>query len=158
MYLISVVLLTLVLPAGSVLVAQSSLHNAVPVMVLVGTWFAFWAGGVRLFIAGLRQMIQPRFTSETIFGIGSDDPLPFVQELGMANVAMGTLGIAAGFVPVFVLPAAIVGGLYYALAGVRHAMRRGRTANETVAMVSDLFVGVVLLAYVCWAIASYGGM
>ena len=155
MYFASVLLLTLILPLGSVYVDQAFLHNALPLLLLVGKWFAFWAGGVRLVIAGLRQSIQPRFTAETIFGIKSDDPLPFIRELGMANIAMGTIGIVAGFVPDFVLPAAIVGGLYYAQAGIGHVRHGGRNAQRNLAMVSDLFVAVMLLTYVGWALASY---
>jgi hypothetical protein len=158
MYYASVLLLTLILPLGSVYVDQAMLHNTLPLLLLVGKWFAFWAGGVRLFIAGIRQNLQPRFTAETIFGMSSDDPLPFIRELGMANIAMGTVGIVAGFVADFVLPAAIASGLYYAQAGIGHALHGGRNARRTLAMVSDLFVAAALLAYVGWAIWSYGGI
>jgi len=155
MYFVSVLLLTAILPLGSVYVDQAMLHNSLPVMLLIGKWFVFWAGGVRLFIAGLRQQARPRATSEGIFGITGDDPLPFVRELGMANVAMGVIGIAAGFVADFVLPAAIVGGLYYLQAGVGHVRHGGRNAQRNLAMVSDLFVAAALLAYVGWALMSY---
>jgi hypothetical protein len=158
MYYASVLLLTLILPAGSIFAEQALAHSVVPLMLLVGKWFAFWAGGVRLLVAGIRQNAQPRFTAETIFGITSDDPLPFIQELGMANIAMGTIGIVAGFVPVFVLPAAIVGGLYYAQAGIGHIRHGGRNAQRNLAMISDLFVAVALLSYVGWAIWSYSGI
>ena len=85
MYYVSIVLLTLVLPLGSAYAQHEWAQDSLPWMLLVGKWFAVWAGGVRLFIAGLRQQIKPRLTSEGIFGIASDDPLPFVRELGMAN-------------------------------------------------------------------------
>jgi len=113
---------------------------------------------VRLFIAGIRQQLQPRATSEGIFGIASDDPLPFVRELGMANVAMGTIGIAAVWMADFVLPAAIVSGLYYLQAGIGHVRRGGRNAQRNLAMVSDLFVAAALMTYVGWAIWSYSGI
>jgi hypothetical protein len=100
---------------------------------------------VRLLIAGLRQQVQPRFTSQTIFGIESDGPLPFVRELGMANCAMGALGMTAAFVPVFVLPAAIVSGLYYLQAGIGHVRHGGRNLQRNVAMASDLTVAAALL-------------
>ena len=155
MYYASVVLLTIILPLGSVYVDQSLAHDALPAMLLVGKWWAFWSGGVRLLIAGVRQQVQPRFTSETIFGIKSDDPLPFIRELGMANCAMGVLGMTAAFVPAFVLPAAIVTGLYYLQAGVGHVRHGGRNLQRNVAMVSDLYVAAALLGYVGWAVASY---
>lgn len=155
MYYASVLLLTLVLPLGSIYADMTLFDNQLPAMLLAGKWFVFWAGGVRLLIAGIRQTVQPRFTSETIFGIASDDPLPFIQELGMANIAMGVLGIAAILVPAFVLPAAIVSGLYYLQAGIGHARHGGRNTQRNLAMVSDFFVAAALLGYVGWAGMSY---
>ena len=155
MYYASILLLTLILPLGSVYVDQAVLHHSLPLMLLVGKWFAFWAGGVRLFIAGLRQQLRPRLTSEGIFGIASDDPLPFVRELGMANVSMGVIGLIAPFVAAFVLPAAIASGLYYLQAGIGHIRHGGRNAQRNLAMISDLFVAAMLLGYVGWALASY---
>ena len=155
MYYLSVLLLTLILPLASVYVDHGLLQNGLPLMLLLGKWFAFWAGGMRLFIAGIRQTLQPRFTSETIFGIKGDDPLPFVRELGMANIAMGVLGLAAPFAAAFVFPAAIVSGLYYAQAGIGHIRHGGRNTQRNVAMVSDLYVALALLGYVCWAATSY---
>jgi uncharacterized protein DUF6790 len=154
MYIASVFLLTLLLPAGSIYLEQSVFHSAAPVMLLVGKWFVFWAGGVRLFIAGLRQMIQPRFTAAHIFGIESDDPLPFIQELGMANVSMGTIGVLSLPFASFLLPAAVVSGLYYALAGALHVLRKRHGAAETIALLSDVFMAGVLASYVVTALAG----
>jgi hypothetical protein len=155
MYFASVLLLTVILPLGSVYADQAILHNSLPLMLLIGKWFAFWAGGVRLLIAGIRQQVRPRLTSEGIFGITSDDPLPFVQELGMANVSMGVIGMIAPFVADFILPAAIVGGLYYLQAGIGHIRHGGRNAQRNLAMISDFFVAAMLLGYVGWALVSY---
>ncbi|SRR5579862_1107598 len=155
MYFASVLMLTLVLPLGSAYAEHELVRESLPWMLVVGKWWAFWAGGVRLLIAGARQQVQPRFTSQTIFGIESDDPLPFIRELGMANCAMGVLGITAAFVPAFVLPAAIVTGLYYLQAGIGHVRHGGRNLQRNVAMVSDLTVAAALLGYVGWAAASY---
>ena len=158
MYYVSVLLLTLILPGGSVYAQQALSHSVLPLMLLVGKWFTFWAVGVRLLIAGIRQQWQPKFTAQEIFGVMSDDPLVFIEELGMANAAMGVIGIIAVFVPSFVLPAAIVGGLYYAQAGIGHLHHSRRNAHRNFAMISDLFVAVMLLAYVGWAVASYMGL
>jgi hypothetical protein len=155
MYYASVLLLTLILPLGSIYAEQAWLADGLPVMLLVGKWFAFWAGGVRLLVAGIRQQVEPRFTAQALFGIEGDDVLPFVRELGMANVAMGVVGLLAPFAAAFVLPAAIVGGLYYAQAGAGHIRHGGRNAQRNLALVSDLFVAAALLAYVGWAALSY---
>jgi hypothetical protein len=61
-YLAIVVLLMLVLPLASLLIETRE-----PGLVLVGKWWNFWAIGVRLFTAGLRQVAKPAFTAEVIF-------------------------------------------------------------------------------------------
>ena len=89
MYLAVVFLTMFALPVGAILIEHSLLHSVAPVMALVGKWFVFWAAGVRLALAGLRQYFEPRFTAEQIFGIKGDGPLPLVRELGIANFATG---------------------------------------------------------------------
>jgi hypothetical protein len=89
-----------------------------------------------LFLAGLRQFFQPRFTSEQIFGIKTDDALPLVRELGAANFATGMVGTLAK--PSFVLPVALAAAIFYGITGVRHVAESNRTWNENVAMISDL--------------------
>jgi hypothetical protein len=69
MYLASIVLLMLVLPAAGVIVEALWFGSAADVVLLVGKSFVFWAVGVRLFIAGVRQVAQPQFTAESIFEI-----------------------------------------------------------------------------------------
>jgi hypothetical protein len=149
-YLVTVLLLMLVLPAGSIGVEHLYLRSAAPLMLLVGKWFVFWAAGVRLFLAGLRQFFQPRFTAEGIFGIRSDDALPLVRELGIANFAAGTVGILSLARPGFVLPVAISAALFYGLAGAVHAAHRTRSSNQNIAMATDLVACVVLIAYVAF--------
>lgn len=60
---------------------------------------------------------------------------------------LAVVGITMFLAP-FVLPVAISAGIFYAVAGVRHAMEKGRSFNENTAMVSDLFIAVVVAATV----------
>ena len=53
------------------------------------------------------------------------------------------------------MPAAIVGGLFYGLAGVGHAFKEGRNLFENVAMYSDLFVFIMLLVYVVATVMNW---
>jgi hypothetical protein len=147
MYFAFVVLTMFALPVGATVVEHSLFHSVAPVMSLVGKWFVFWAAGVRLAIAGLRQYFEPGFTAEQIFGIKGDDSLPLVRELGIANLATGTVGILSLLRPDFVLPVAIAAAIFYGVAGVRHAAERTRNAKENVAMASDLLAFLVLAAY-----------
>jgi hypothetical protein len=137
----------LVLPVGSIYVEYSYLHRTAPLMMLVGKWFVFWSAGVRLLLAGLRQFFQPRFTAEQILGIKSDDALPLVRELGAANFATGVVGIASLAKPSFTLPVAIAAAIFYGIAGIRHVAGSNRTRNENIAMISDLFVALILALY-----------
>ncbi len=148
MYYIVVILLTVVLPIASAVVERVVYGSTDPWMIVMGAWMVFWAGGVRLFIAGVRQVVQPRFTSEEIFGIKSDEPLPIVQELGFANLAMSVLSLLTIADKGLLLGAALVGGLYYGFAGVRHMTHGEPNARRFTAMVTDLLVFVMLAAFV----------
>jgi hypothetical protein len=69
MYFASVLLLTLVLPVISIFIEAAGSPTGAVMTFLIGRWFVFWAVGVRLFVAGLRQTGQPQFTAREIFGI-----------------------------------------------------------------------------------------
>jgi hypothetical protein len=55
-------------------------------------------------------------------------------------------------VPTFVLPSAIGSGIFYFVAGIEHLKEKQRGTKEAVAMVSDLFAALVLIAYAAWAL------
>jgi hypothetical protein len=57
MYFIIIALFLLILPAGSVVYEMSN-HGG-DLIALIGKWFTFWAVGVRLGVAGLRQTFDP---------------------------------------------------------------------------------------------------
>ena len=147
MYLASIILLLLVLPVASIVVELIA-HTNADLVLLIGKWFVFWAGGVRLFIAGIRQTAQPAFTASEIFELTDKGAEKIVRELGFANLTMGALSILSIIQPAWVVPAALVSGLYYALAGIGHVRNSGRNAKQTFAMVSDLAVAIVLLGFV----------
>jgi hypothetical protein len=152
MYLWMTILLIFVFPVASVLVEAFLFHSGAGLALLVGKWFVFWAVGIRLFLAGLRQALTPRFTAEEIFGIKAPEPLVIVQELGFANLSMGLVGLLTVLNGLWVAPAGIAGGLFYGLAGIKHATRKERNLLENVATVSDLFIFVVLLVYLIVAV------
>jgi hypothetical protein len=145
-YALSVVLLMAVLPLASI--GGERIFHGLPLMPLVGKWFVFWGAGVRLVLAGVRQFFQPRFTAEKIFNIRGNDALPVIRELGVANFATGVAGMASLGKPSFILPVAITAAIFYGIAGIRHLADGGRTANENIAMISDLLVALVFAAYV----------
>jgi hypothetical protein len=151
MYILSVLLLTVLLPAGSAL-ADQQLHGG-GLIWFAGKWLVFWAGGVRLFLAGMRQVIQPRYTAETIFRVQSADGI--VRELGFANLAMGTLGLLSLPYPGLLLAAALSSGLYYAMAGIHHALHDRRSAERSAAMVTDVLVALGELGFVGIAVAVW---
>jgi hypothetical protein len=146
MYYAMIILLMGVLPVASIVI-EHLISNA-DLIALVGKWFVFWACGLRLLIAGIRQTINPEFTVRTILDIADKGAAKVVVELGFANTAMGIVSIASLLRPDWVLPAAIVTGLYYGLAGIKHVVNVGRNRIETWATVSDLGIFAVLAIYV----------
>jgi hypothetical protein len=148
MYLAIVILLMGVMPVGSILVEHFSAGPAgVDWWTLIGKWFVFWAVGVRLATAGLRQVAQPSFTAEKIFEIRDKAARVVVQELGFANLAMGLLAVLTLAAPQWTAAAAIAGAIFYGLVGAKHVLKGVRNRNEMIATVSDIFIFVVLAAY-----------
>jgi hypothetical protein len=152
-YFFIVVLTMFIGPVASVLI-DDRISPGQPILFLVGRWFVFWGVGVRLSLAGLRQFFQPSFTATEIFHMKSAEALPLVRELGVANVATGTVGSLSLAFPNFVLPIAISSGIFYGVAGFRHMLERDRSRNENIAMVSDLFLFLVLTLFVTSAAAG----
>lgn len=148
MYLLMIVALFAVLPVASIVVTwfvRPGLRHALP---LVGMWFTFWAVGVRLFTAGLNQAVNPVYTAESIFEITDPVVLPFIQELGFANIAMGAIALVSLFVATWRPAAATVGAIYFGLAGFRHLIAGGDFSDlRIIAMVSDLLIFVLLAIY-----------
>lgn len=122
-------------------------------MFLVGKWFVFWSVGIRLLIAGIRQVLQPSFTAESIFETNDSGAVKVVTELGSANFCMGLIGALSLYFQSWIMPAALCGGLYLGLAGFKHLAHRHRNFAENAAMVSDLFVFAVLVVFVAGSVA-----
>ena len=147
MYLAVVVLLMGVFPIASILIEFFALHSDAGLMILIGKWFVFWAVGMRLLLAGARQIANPAFTAEAIFGIKDKAAEVVVRELGFANFAIGVVSGLSLLNREWVVPTAIVGCLFYGLAGGLHLRSGDRNSNENIAMISDLFIFVVLALY-----------
>ncbi len=145
MYFAILALLMVVLPVVSVVVEAAG--PGAPVIVLIGKWFVFYAVGLRLLLAGLKQVSDPAFTAREILGLKGDEPLVVVRELGFANLSLGVLGVSTLFLPGWTTAAALAGGIFYALAGVNHLRQRQRNARENVALATDLWAAAVLVAY-----------
>ena len=148
MYFASVLLLLLIFPLVSIAIEAIRFGHSITDMSLIGAWFVFWAVGIRLFVAGLRQVFQPSFTAVEIFEIHEPKAFAIVRELGFANLSIGLLGIGSLWHKGSLIPAAFVGGLYYGLAGLGHVPRPHKNAKEYTAMISDCFAFLVLLSFV----------
>ena len=148
MYVLMVSLLMLLLPLASI-INEAGLQ---PDPAVAGKWFVFWMVGARLVAAGLRQILQPRYTAQKILGIQGDANLVVVRELGFANLALGIGGIATLAAPSWTPPLALVGGIFYAAAGIQHALQSGRGREQSFAMATDLFAAVVLLGFFVWSL------
>src|SRR5436190_18273694 len=116
MYLLIVTLTMFVLPVASIGL-EWGFGPWSTLLLLTGKWFVFWSVGVRLTLAGLRQIAAPDFTARDIFKIEAPEVLPLVRELGFANLAAGVVGLTSLAWPGFVLLAAIWGAIFLGAAG-----------------------------------------
>jgi hypothetical protein len=145
MYFAIVVALMLVFPLTSIGIQALLGGPGIFTAALVAKWFVFWMVGVRLFLAGLRQIVQPRYTAEHILGVKDPDARLIVRELGIANTAIGSVAVASLFFRDWEFPIALVGAIFYALAGINHISDKHRNKRQSFAMASDLVAAVVLL-------------
>jgi hypothetical protein len=152
MYVISVVAFMFVLPASFVLGEASVAHLPLSA-ALVQKWFVFWAVGVRLSLAGLRQIVQPGYTAKVILSLKGEEALFVVRELGMANLSIGLVGLVSLVASSWQAAGALAGVVFYGLAGVNHARHSERGRLQNMAMISDLLIATVLL--VALASANY---
>lgn len=116
----------------------------------------FWAVGIRLLLAGVRQVLQPSFTAATIFRITDPAAEKLVTEIGFGNLSMGLIATLSLLIPGWLVPAGIAGGFYLGLAGLKHLMNAHRTREENIAMISDLFVALVVAGTVVARFVSGG--
>jgi hypothetical protein len=147
MYIFAVAFFMFVFPIVSIAIDLLVGNNDAGAITIFGQWFIFWAVGVRLFTAGLRQIIKPNLTSEGILGIKSKEAWQLVRELGFANVSIGLIAIISLWIVAWQPAAALAGGLFLLLAGIEHIPKKHRSFEENIAMVSDLLIGLLLLVY-----------
>jgi hypothetical protein len=147
MYIAMVLLLLLILPVSSLVIERYLFNGNSALPLLAGKWFVFWGVGLRLAVAGVRQILNPKFTAETILGIKSSESWIVVRELGFANLAIGAVGLGSILARGWLTPAAVAGGVFYGLAGINHLVSKNRNRLQNVAMVSDLFICGVLIWY-----------
>jgi hypothetical protein len=145
MYIVVVVGLMFVLPIACT-VGEVIIGTVPFSLVVVGKWFVLWSVGLRLSLAGLRQILQPRYTANVILSLKSEESLILVRELGFANFAIGLVGVGSAVFPSWRPAGALAGGVFYALAGANHVLQTHRGKLEGIAMVSDLWVSAILLA------------
>jgi hypothetical protein len=147
-YLLVVTLLLVVLPVWSIIMESCLRPGRSGLWDLTGKWFVFWAVGIRLLMAGFRQTFQPAFTAQEIFRIKDKASFAIVKELGFANLCTGLAGVLTLWLPAWLVPTAFIGGLYYGLAGIGHLTKKVDSPNEMIALYSDLFIFLVVMAFV----------
>ena len=60
---------------------------------------------------------------------------------------MGLVGMLSFVVPAWCTAAALGGGLYLGFAGIQRIIKKPAGPNEIISMLSDMFVFLVLVAY-----------
>lgn len=148
MQLIAIILLMAILPILSII--QDVSTNHVALVDALGKWFVFWGVGWRLVGAAVHQMMRPGYTAKDIFEIHDPAASKLVLEIGFGNLALGIPAIASLYFPAWVPALALAGCIFYALAGIQHIRNKASTRSEIAAMVSDLGIATILLAYLLW--------
>jgi hypothetical protein len=136
------------LPCISIIIEILTGKQFLTIISLMGKWFIFWAIGVRLLIAGIKQATNPAFTAAGIFHLKDPESEVVVRELGYANICLGLVGVVSVFIPHWRIVSACSGGLYMGIAGMNHIIKKPAGANEVVAMISDIFIALISVVWI----------
>ena len=147
-YIVSIILMLFVLPVVSFFIEWQISDSTINTVASIGKWFIFYAAGLRLFIAGIRQISKPAFTAKEIFHFTTNESFPVIKELGFANICTGLVGIISLFIPSWRIVSAFSSGLYYGFASFTHLTKKMAGANERFALLTDIIVFILLLVYV----------
>ena len=140
----SVILSFIIMPLTAISVEVLVIDPSPRLAAIALKWFIFCGIGLRLGMAGIKQIITPQFTAREIFKIQDEGILPIIRELGLANLCFSVIAIISLFIPTFRIPAGIAGGLYFGLAGLLHITKPKDSKNEIFALVSDISIFLVI--------------
>jgi len=130
MYIGMLIVSMLIFPMASIALEVFFHSHGVLDVAIVGKWCVVWAVGMRLLIAGLRQIMQPRYTAETILGVKDPDAMLIVRELGFANTSIGSAGLGSLYLAGWVLPVAVIGAILYGLAGINERIQPNKISKR----------------------------
>jgi hypothetical protein len=151
MYLYFILVTLWVLPTLAIWVEYR--RQTGPLLELAGKWFLFIGVGVRLSVAGLSQILRPGFTAAMLhLDTGAH---VIIQELGFTNLLLGGIALLSLFKPGYRVLA--TGGAWFmGFAGFLHLSRLSRetTTNETIALISDLWIFAVATVYLGYRIVE----
>jgi hypothetical protein len=146
-YIIGVSAITFVLPVISAYAELFKDNSQSFSVELIGKWFIFYAVGLRLLLAGIKQTTNPAFTAKQIFHLEGTESFPILRELGFANLCFGLVGLISLFMPQWRVVSAFASGLYYGLAAVGHLLEKSKGTNEKFALVTDVIIFILLAVY-----------
>ncbi len=153
-FLVINILLLIILPVFSIM-GDIHFNKETFDWLLIGKWFIFWAVGMRLFVAGVRQSSNPEYTATKIFDLKSVESFVVIRELGFANISLGVMGILSVINDHWRLIAGITGCLFFGLAAMQHLFKKPDSRNEVITMISDLFIFIILLIYLYFEVTAY---
>ena len=145
-YIISVSVLTFVFPTVGFII-EHFVADSFLSFDLFAKWFIFSAVGLRLFLAGIKQVKNPEFTAKQIFHIDSSESFPILRELGFANICFGLVALISMYKQEWRMVSAFASGLYFGIAGIQHALKKTAGINEKFALWTDLIIFFFLLIY-----------
>lgn len=144
LYQWSIIVFFIIVPVTATMVDYYLFAGSNDLISIAFKWFVFSGIGLRLLSAGIKQAVQPQYTAQEIFDMFNENANPIIRELGFANICFGMLAITSLFIPSFAIPSCLAGGLYFGLAGVMHILKKKDSNEEIFAMISDIYIFVIL--------------
>ena len=122
-YLITTCMIVIIFPL--ICISVENVAERIPLnWILIGKWFIFWAIGIRLFTAGIKQASDPAFTAIKIFKLHSKESYVIIRELGFANICLGITSILSLINNQWRPIGAITGVVFFGFAGLQHISKK----------------------------------
>jgi hypothetical protein len=140
--------LLFILPALFILVHAFAYGDTLPIMLIIGKWFVFFAVGARLVGIGIRQILRPRASAKREFAVTDEHASRIMRILGLVHLSIGLVGVLSLFNTGWIIPSAIVGAFYYGFMGVQNFLTKEKNVYGYIAIGSSAFVALVFTVVV----------
>jgi len=144
---ISVVINILILPLFSIILSiiiNKTKQQQYNILDIIKNWFIFWSLGIRLILAGVIQIFNPKYT-DNLLQLGLNN-FSIIQELGIANITIGTMCIVSFFKTNLQKYVCFCSSFFWLGLSINHILNL-KSFNDTFSLITDVVLMTISLYF-----------